>query len=96
MKTLTELWKYRNNKKIPIGNRNPRIDQSMVNLIEMINKTTHHKTLGCCCGHGKYPMTIVVKDVVGVYELISGKSIPRKTRFYLKDKEGFYYIPETL
>ena len=71
------------------------VDKPMITLLQAINKT-HLRTLGCCCGHGKYPMTIVVKDVVGVYELISGKPIPRKKRFYLKDKEGFYYIPETL
>lgn len=69
----------------------------MATLVQAINQT-HLKTLGCCCGHGKYPMTIVVKDVGGIYEYISGKPIPRKKRFYLKekDKEGFYYIPETL
>jgi hypothetical protein len=27
-------------------------------------------------------------------ELFSGKLIPRKRRYYLKDKEGLYYIPE--
>jgi len=30
------------------------------------------------------------------YELISGKEIPRKRNFYKKDKEGYYYIPETV
>ena len=57
-------------------------------------------TKSCCCGHGKYPKTVIVE--VGdsnkcVYmELISGIIIPRKKRFYKRDKFGFYYIPETL
>ncbi len=51
-------------------------------------------TLGSCCGHKKYPMTIVVKDYAGIYEIISGVDIPRKKKFYKKDKQGYYYIPE--
>jgi len=36
-------------------------------------------------------MTIVVE---GRIEVLSGIVIPRKTRFYVKDGEGYYYIPE--
>jgi len=53
-------------------------------------------TLGSCCGHGKYPKTIVVKDNRMGLEVFSGKIIPRKKRFYRKDKNGFYYIPEAI
>ncbi len=28
------------------------------------------------------------------FDLISGKDIPRDKRFYVKDSEGYYYIPE--
>ena len=53
------------------------------------------QTVACCCGHGKYPMTIVLKDLSGVvYELFSGIKIPRTRNFYKKDKQGIYYIPE--
>lgn len=73
-----------------------RMDKCMKNLIRTINKV--YPTLGCCCGHGKYPMTIVVKKNYGNtefnLELLSGKQIPRKKRFYKRDKEGHYFIPE--
>ena len=66
------------------------IDKCMRPLIQYFNKIGV-KTLSCCCGHGKYPMTIVVE---GRIEVLSGIVIPRKTRFYVKDGEGYYYIPE--
>lgn len=53
------------------------------------------ETVACCCGHDKYSMTIVVKDVFGnVWEMFSSKMIHRKRRFYKKDEQGIYYIPE--
>ena len=74
------------------------VDGCMLNLIYLLN-TQGIKTLGCCCGHGKYQMTVVCEEFRDFkqpnrYELISGIEIPRKTRFYVKDKEGYYYIPE--
>lgn len=76
------------------------IDECMRNLIKFINDNTEFKTLACCCGHGKYPMTIVITfegdDGFGNYELVSEETIPRKRKFYKKDKQGYYYIPETL
>jgi len=53
-------------------------------------------TLASCCGHGKYPETIVVKTIYGMFEWNSGVKIPRKKRFYIKDSEGIYYIPEVM
>lgn len=53
--------------------------------------------VACCCGHGKYPLTVVCNNKDrknGHFDLISGKDIPRKKRFYFRDKEGFFYIPE--
>jgi len=76
---------------------NRKIDECLVKTIERINKLTPFKTLACCCGHGKYPMTIVIKDKKGnFFELISRISLkPRKrNRFYKKDEQGYYYIPE--
>ena len=54
-------------------------------------------TVACCCGHGKYPMTIVIgASRESFKDLISNKEIPRKKRFYKKDKQGYYYIPEVI
>lgn len=68
------------------------------------------KIVACCCGHGKYPMTILVRGKLvnpntvfinpfkknTIIDICSNKLIPRKRRFYKRDKEGYYYIPETL
>lgn len=73
------------------------IDECMQGLITYLKRDTLIVTLGCCCGHGKYPMTIVVENKMGlVYELISSKVITRKRNFYKKDEDGYYYIPETI
>jgi len=72
-----------------------RVDSCMVDTIRKINHTTDFDTLGSCCGHGKYLKTVVVKNPKGtIMEYFSGKRIPRIKRFYKKDKEGYYYIPE--
>jgi len=71
------------------------IDKCLRSEIEMLN-ALHIKTLACCCGHGIYPKIIVVKHKKGAFEMESQKEIPRKKRFYVKDKKGYYYIPETL
>ena len=53
------------------------------------------KTVACCCGHGRYPMTIFIKNYYGLYEdLFSGKMVGRKKKIYKKDGKGFYYCPE--
>ena len=77
-----------------IGKR--RLDDCIANLIVRLN-SSNVRTLASCCGHEKYPMTIVAVDRFGLpYEFITGRGIPRKRRFYIKDKEGFYFIPECL
>lgn len=50
----------------------------------------------CCCGHNKYPMSIVIKNLNNgvIWDLVSDIEIPRKRKFYKKDKQGYYYIPE--
>jgi hypothetical protein len=75
---------------------NPRrIDPCMEKIVWLINNKTEYKTLSCCCGHGKYPMTIVVDNKRGtILEYFSQIEIPRKARFYIKDKQGLYFIPE--
>jgi len=88
--TRTLLWRKLNGRPI-------RVDSCLVNLIIFINAHTPLATLSSCCGHGKYNMSIVVEDKNGnIFDLVSNKKIPRKKRFYVKDKEGFYFIPETI
>jgi hypothetical protein len=69
----------------------------MKKLIKNINliKKEHFKIIASCCGHGKYPMTIIVLDEgYAIWDLVSGINIPRTRNLYKKDKQGYYYIPE--
>lgn len=73
-----------------------RIDLCMLDELRRLN-SRKPKTLAHCCGHGRYPKTIVIKDRrKGIIEYYTGIKIPRKRRFYVKDLNGFYYIPETV
>ncbi|RLI55246.1 MAG: hypothetical protein DRP09_10550 [Candidatus Thorarchaeota archaeon] len=66
------------------------------------------ETLGCCCGHGKYPETIIVNGTLSklddrvkslidcIFEWNTLKEIPRTRNFYKKDDDGIYYIPEVV
>lgn len=74
------------------------IDKCMRNLISFMKvKGGKLQPVACCCGHGKYPMTIVVKNHLGhIWELMSNEIIPRTRNFYKKDKEGYYYLPECI
>lgn len=73
------------------------VDKCIRNFIDVLNGTGWN-TVGCCCGHGKYPITIICKNKLSgfVFDLVSGIEIPRKRRFYRKDKEGIYYLPEVV
>ena len=73
-----------------------RIDPCMRKLIQNLNARFKKgvRTVGCCCGHGKYPMTIVIDFGYGNFEIIHGKTIPRKKKIYKRDKQGVYYVPE--
>lgn len=76
-----------------------RIDKCMKEVIKHLNGLfdKKYKTVACCCGHYKYPMTILIQNQYGTtLEIFSGKIIKRKKRFYKTDKEGFYYIPEII
>lgn len=74
-----------------------RIDPCMRNAIFVLNKRLGVKTVLSCCGHGKYPMSILIKDKLGIYELFSGVTFPKKKKkFYKRDKKGYYYIPEVI
>lgn len=76
-----------------------RVDKCIRHLPRVLSVAGFH-VVACCCGHGRYPLTVVCKVLKpncksnGYYDLISGKDIPRKTRFYKRDKDGYFYIPE--
>ena len=84
-----------------LGWKKVRVDSCMREMIERLNKEGIH-TLACCCGHnGKHPMTIIYQVTKSpsfewgrIYELRSGRFMPRKRLFYRKDKQGYFYIPE--
>jgi hypothetical protein len=70
-----------------------RIDPCMREEIADI-RSTGVTTLACCCGHGKYRKTVIIKIHDINVEYYTGILIPRKTRFYKRDKDGIFYIPE--
>ncbi len=84
-------------KKTNYKTPNPRIDKCMRNLIRYLKFCSNLKVVACCCGHGKYPMTIVVEWMPEYKrEIISDTIITRKRKFYKRDKQGYYYIPEVV
>jgi hypothetical protein len=83
-----------------------KIDKCIKVFIKNLNECSI-PTYASCCGHGKYPMSVIVKvhfspanfykqECGEYFDLISGVHIPRKKKFYKKDKEGYYYIPEVV
>jgi len=72
------------------------IDECMKDQIQFMNDIGI-QTLACCCGHGKYPKTIVIKtEHEEIIEFYSGTKLGerKRNRYYKKDKQGYYYIPE--
>lgn len=70
-----------------------RVDENIAFMIYYLN-SKGIKTLACCSGHGRYRPTVIIEERGEIKELISGINIPRQRRFYMKDKKGFYYLPE--
>ena len=85
----------RSSTTIKIDGKNVRVDGCMANLIETLNENGIG-TISCCCGHGRYDMSIIVDAGKKIYDLISGKEIEweKNKRVYITDKNGFYYLPE--
>jgi len=83
-----------------------RIDPCIKELIENIQNNLCEEEcaiVACCCGHKKYPMTVIVREEIYINGTHTGFTIrdwcsniiiPRIRRFYKKDKQGYYYIPE--
>jgi hypothetical protein len=83
---MCKLNKKSGNKRI-----DPCIEKLCANICDCC------EIVASCCGHGKYPMTILVTRYDGdIMDIVSNAIIPRKKRFYKKDKQGYYYIPETI
>lgn len=74
-----------------------RVDSCLRHGIETIYRNGL-ETVACCCGHGRYPITIICRDRLGdrYFELFSGRVIRRTRNFYVMDSDGFYYVPETI
>lgn len=70
-------------------------DKCLLNFLSFLNQKGI-KTLASCCGHNLYPMTIVIDFKGYPYEIFSGTWIGRKRKFYKKDRQGYYYIPESV
>lgn len=83
-----------------------KVDPCIQKLVDKINKTWKgiFKTVCSCCGHGKYPTTVVVYNVIGKYyfEWFTKERVPHKGKkklmFYTKDgkRKGDHYFLPTL
>lgn len=78
-----------------------RIDPCMRDYLDFVSITLNQIPRASCCGHGKYQKSVIIEktNVLGevkYFELISGIEIPRKRKFYKRDKNNFYYIPEVV
>jgi hypothetical protein len=96
---LTRNIEKRNNVVCDVEGKRFRVDGCIREMVYLLN-IRGIQTIGSCCGHNRYPLSIVYRTshngIETFYELISGVEIPRKKRFYFKDKDGFFYIPEAL
>ncbi len=71
-----------------------RVDQCISDEIYALN-AKGRETLGSCCGHGRYNKSIIYRSVDGtVRDLVSGIPIRRERRFYVTDRDGYYFLPE--
>lgn len=94
--TQKKMCQNRSSKRMRIGSKLIRLDSCITNLIFYLNRRGLC-TVGSCCGHGRYNMTISYEKNNGeIWELLSNIRIPRKRRLYKKDKNGYYFIPEVV
>jgi len=64
--------------------------KEVINLLQIMGV----KTLACCCGHSKYERTVIIEKNGKAFEYYSDVLISRKKRFYKRDKQGVFFIPE--
>lgn len=92
--TLVELKELGYPQRLPGYEYPQMLDACMVSVIKKLRQNGS-ETIGCCCGHGRYPMTVVYRARNGnAIEYYTSTILPRKHKFYKLDDEGFYYIPE--
>jgi len=71
-----------------------KVDDELGPLVQYLNDKGI-ETVGCCCGHGRYPATVLIKEKGKIIDIFSQEEVPRVKRFYFKNKkQGLYYIPE--
>lgn len=87
--TKVPLCKPRRNSKLKYA----KVDACIAPLVAALN-VFGIETMGACCGHGKYNPSIIIQGKGKKFDLFSGKTILRKSRFYRKNSKGYYYIPE--
>lgn len=76
---------------------NTQIDKCIRDFIYYLNMYLRITPIASCCGHSKYIMSVVCQvNKTLIIDLISGAIIPRTRRFYKRDKQGYYYIPEAI
>ena len=76
------------------------VDRCIREKVQEINDMGY-VTISSCCGHGRYPPTIVIGQycedgrVMGDFEFFTSKNIWRdKRKIYSRDIDGFHFIPE--
>jgi hypothetical protein len=76
-----------------------RIDPCLKPLLKWL-KSCDYDIVASCCGHSVYPMSIIVRGrkngIANYGELLSGININRTKKFYKRDKQGYYFIPEVI
>lgn len=100
------MCKHRNSRRVDLYRpddegklrffKQVRLDACLAdsNLVQSLNESGI-KTLGSCCGHGKYHMSIIYESSDGkIRDWLSGTEIFREKMFYVRDKQGYFYIPE--
>jgi hypothetical protein len=78
-----------------IKSGNQRIDPCMRDTIKFL-QSQGLETLGSCCGHEKYPRTVIVRQNGLIFDYFTATIINRKKRFYKRDAQGIFFIPELL
>ena len=89
-----------NSRWVILKDKKFRVDACIRDLVLALNRRGI-ETLASCCGHGKYPVTIIYRrrssDSLNgnIYDFCSGSGIiGRERKFYKRDADGLFFIPE--
>lgn len=77
-------------------NDSRRIDPCMKPIVDFLSLYLKegYKPVASCCGHEKYHQTLIVECNGAAMDFCSGVIMRRKKKFYKKDSDGIYFIPE--